>query len=70
MLGVSCAHTAGGSIELQEPMPYAIAAADQATFFAGCLKRATEDCTTKFANIVRFRGFPKLPGQDQMFKGA
>lgn len=64
------AHTAGGAIELQEPMPYAIAVADQATFYAGCRKRGTEDCATKFSNIVRFRGFKDLPGQDQMFKGA
>jgi uncharacterized phage protein (TIGR02218 family) len=62
-------HTSGGAIELQEPMPYAIVAGDQATFFAGCLKRGAEDCSTKFSNIVRFRGFKDLPGQDQMFKG-
>jgi uncharacterized phage protein (TIGR02218 family) len=63
-------HTTGGNIELQEPMPFVIAVADQATFFAGCQKRATEDCTTKFNNIVRFRGFNRLPGTDQMFKGV
>lgn len=63
-------HTAGGNITLQEPMPYAIAVGDQGTFFAGCRKRAAEDCTTKFNNIVRFRGFPSIPGEDQMYKGA
>ncbi len=64
------AHAAGGNIELQEPMPYTIAAADTFTVFAGCLKRATEDCTGKFNNIINFRGFDKVPGQDQMFRGA
>jgi uncharacterized phage protein (TIGR02218 family) len=63
-------HTAGGNIELQEPMPSVIAVGNQATFFAGCRKRASEDCTTKFNNIVRFRGFDRLPGTDQMFKGV
>lgn len=62
-------HTAGGVFVLQEPMPYAIALGDEMTVWAGCRKRATEDCQTKFNNIVRFRGFNKLPGQDQMFKG-
>lgn len=64
------AHTAAGNIELQEPMPYAIAAADQFTVFAGCLKRYTEDCAGKFANGINHRGFPFVPGQDQMFRGA
>lgn len=64
------AHTAGGNIELQEPMPYEIAVDDTFTIFAGCLKRATEDCSGKFSNIINFRGFPAVPGQDQMFRGV
>lgn len=63
-------HSTGGVIELQESMPYAISVGDQMTVFAGCRKRAGEDCRDKFNNIVRFRGFWKLPGQDQMFKGV
>jgi uncharacterized phage protein (TIGR02218 family) len=63
-------HTAGGHIELQEPMPYSVAITDQGTFFTGCLKRFTEDCLGKFNNAPRFRGFPSIPGQDQMFKGV
>jgi hypothetical protein len=62
-------HSAGGVFILQEAMPYAISNGDQMTVWAGCRKRATEDCATKFNNIVRFRGFNKLPGQDQMYKG-
>lgn len=63
-------HLAGGSFELQEPMPYPIAEGDQFTAYAGCMKRYTEDCSQKFQNIINFRGFPFVPGQDQMFKGV
>lgn len=63
------AHTSGGNILLQEPMPYVISASDQGTFFAGCLKRGAEDCTTKFNNITRFRGFKDIPGQDKLYRG-
>jgi len=62
-------HSTGGVIELQESMPYAISVGDEMTVFAGCRKRASEDCNTKFSNIIRFRGFPSLPGLDQVFKG-
>lgn len=63
-------HSSGGVFELQEVMPYAIALGDEMTVYAGCRKRANEDCYTKFNNIIRFRGFNRLPGQDQMFKGV
>lgn len=63
-------HTAGGVFELYEPMPYAVVVSDQATFYAGCQKRADEDCRDKFSNIIRFRGFNRIPGNDQMFKGV
>lgn len=62
-------HAASGNITLVEPMPYAIVAGDQGTFFAGCRKRFTEDCLGKFANELRFRGFKDLPGGDQMYRG-
>lgn len=63
-------HTAGGELELQEPMPFEVLIGDQFTVFAGCMKRANEDCRTKFSNIINFRGFDQVPGQDQMFRGA
>lgn len=62
-------HTTGGVIELQEPFPYAVAVTDQFTVFAGCQKRKA-DCRDKFDNIPNMRGFPDIPGQDQMFKGV
>lgn len=36
---------------------------------AGCDKRA-ETCAAKFANIVNFRGFPHIPGQDAVIRYA
>jgi uncharacterized phage protein (TIGR02218 family) len=58
----------GNQITLQEPMPYPIVTGDACVLYAGCLKRDT-DCRDKFDNIVRFRGFPTVPGQDQMLRG-
>lgn len=57
-----------GNIFLQEPMPYPIEYGDLVTLYVGCLKRE-EDCK-RFGNINRFRGLPKLPGQDQVLKGV
>lgn len=58
-----------GNIWLQEPMPYPIEYGDLVTLYVGCLKRAEEDCAGKFNNIIRFRGFPTVPGQDQVLRG-
>lgn len=63
-------HLAGGALELQEPMPFPITLGDQFTIVAGCLKRYSEDCVAKFNNGINHRGFPFVPGQDQMFKGV
>jgi uncharacterized phage protein (TIGR02218 family) len=39
------------------------------TIRAGCDKRA-ETCRAKFANMVNFRGFPHIPGQDTVVRYA
>ena len=39
------------------------AAGDRFRVIAGCDKRA-ETCKTKFANLINFRGFPHIPGDD------
>ena len=62
-------HWAGGSILLQEPMPYAIEVGDEITIFAGCLKRFNEDCIAKHDNAENFRGYPKVPGNDAVIRG-
>ncbi len=38
---------------------------DTLDLYAGCDKRA-ETCRTKFSNILNFRGFPHMPGEDWM----
>lgn len=56
---------AGGEIELVQPMPEAIAVDDQYSVYAGCDKRRAT-CNSKFANVINFRGFPDVPGRDQL----
>lgn len=63
-------HASGGNILLVQPMPFTVAVGDTYTIWPGCQKRYTEDCGTKFNNQVNFRGFPHLPGGDQILKGV
>lgn len=51
---------------MQLPFPYAIALTDTYSAYPGCKKRFIEDCKTKFANAVNFRGEPHVPGTDQI----
>lgn len=59
----------GANITLVQAMPYEILVGDEFTIFAGCRKRYVEDCGTKFNNQENFRGFPHLPGLDEVLKG-
>ncbi|TNC14777.1 DUF2163 domain-containing protein [Methylobacterium terricola] len=56
---------AGGlaTLDLWEPMPAPIAPGDAFQVTAGCDK-SLASCRDKFANVVNFRGFPDLPGND------
>jgi len=40
------------------------------TAIAGCRKRLTEDCKTKFLNVLNFQGEPHLPGIDRLTAAA
>jgi uncharacterized phage protein (TIGR02218 family) len=60
----------GGVFELQLPMPRAIQVGDTGTVIQGCRKRRTEDCFTKFSNVVNFRGFPDVPGNNKVIGAA
>jgi uncharacterized phage protein (TIGR02218 family) len=51
------------SLDLWQAMPQPIAAGDAFTVTAGCDKRFAT-CHDKFDNIVNFRGFPHIPGND------
>lgn len=53
----------GRRIEVWEALRGGIAPGDQVRFEAGCDKRA-ETCRLKFDNLLNFRGFPHLPGED------
>lgn len=57
-----------GLFTLQLEMPYTVAIGDTYSVYAGCMKRFTEDCGTKFNNKVNFRGEPHVPGNDQILK--
>ena len=53
---------------LQQAMPNTIAIGDTYTITAGCDKLLAT-CKTKFSNVVNFRGFPNVPGQDTLISG-
>jgi uncharacterized phage protein (TIGR02218 family) len=61
-------HQAGGDITLALPMPADILVGDAFTVSPGCRKRLDPDCKTKFNNVVNFRGFPHIPGLDEMLR--
>jgi len=51
------------TVELWQPMYFAIEVGDAFTIQAGCDKRF-ETCREKFDNTINFRGFPHMPGND------
>ena len=59
------AHRGGESarFDLWQAMPYPIEVGDTFTVTAGCDKRFAT-CHDRFDNIVNFRGFPHIPGND------
>jgi len=65
-------HTsAGGEVQIglwQTPVA-AISIGDTFTIRAGCDKQFAT-CKAKFANVANFRGFPHIPGNDFVLKGA
>jgi len=50
-------------IEFWEETPQAIEVGDQFKVIAGC-NRKSDTCRQKFNNLVNFRGFPQMPGED------
>ena len=50
-------------LEMWDPPPFTVQAGDTFQIRAGCDKK-WETCRDKFNNIVNFRGFPKIPGND------
>lgn len=61
-------HGAGGVITLSRPMLLSVAIGNAFSIIAGCRKRLTEDCQTKFSNVVNFQGEPHRPTTDDLTK--
>jgi len=59
-----------GYIGLHLPMLKAVQVGDTYSMTPGCQKRFTEDCQGKFNNTANFRGFPHIPGTDEMITGG
>lgn len=59
---------ASGVTVLQQFMANAIQIGDTYSMSAGCDKLLTT-CKTKFSNVINFRGFPHIPGNDRMVSG-
>lgn len=59
---------AGGVFSLQQSMPYAVTVGDAYSVYSGCDKQRST-CVATFNNVVNFRGFPDVPGQDRMVSG-
>ena len=53
-------------IELAERPPRLIVTGDSFVVRAGCDKTVAT-CSQRFANLVNFRGFPHMPGNDAAF---
>jgi uncharacterized phage protein (TIGR02218 family) len=56
-------NASGEALSLWLPPGRAIAAGDAFTVTAGCDKRA-DTCAAKFSNLINFRGFHLMPGDD------
>lgn len=60
-------HDTGGVLVLALPMPFDITVADTFDLVPGCDKtKAT--CISKYSNVVNFRGFSFVPGQDKVLE--
>lgn len=66
------AHAVEGSsaiLTIYDTPAGSISAGDTFTITAGCDKSA-ETCASRFANLINFRGFPSVPGQDAILSTA
>jgi uncharacterized phage protein (TIGR02218 family) len=69
-LSMEVKRSTSGQLTLHERMPYEIQTGDTYSVYAGCTKRAFEDCRDKFNNYVNFRGFPDVPGASVYRRGS
>lgn len=57
---------ASGVFTLSVPLPFGAQVGDTYSAVPGCRKRYQEDCITKHDNVINFRGFPFIPGEDKI----
>lgn len=57
----------GGQFDMLFAFPFEIAPDDTYTADPGC-SNYPEDCKNKFDNFINYRGFPHLPGRDEISK--
>jgi len=55
---------ATGLVELQVNAPFQVSPGDQFDVYPGC-DRSAETCKVKFNNLLRFGGYPTIPGNDK-----
>ena len=58
-----------GNFLVTVPLPYVPAVGDTFTAYAGCDKTQAT-CTTKFNNVIHYRGFPYMPNPITLFAGS
>lgn len=67
MLPVEIVGGAGSTLELFTPLPAPPTAGDALTLKEGC-DRTRAMCRDRFGNAINFRGFPEVPGTDQVLR--
>ena len=60
----------GGVFTLALPMYGTVAIGDTYSVVAGCRKRLSEDCVTKFSNVLNFQGEPHRQGLNDLTKSV
>lgn len=63
---VKVSYFASGVFTLVVPMWLDIQVGDTLSAVAGCQKRLSEDCITKFDNVLNFQGEPHVPVTDEL----
>lgn len=58
-----------GTVTLQQRLPFGVSAGDTFTLVQGCDKTLST-CKNTYNNVVNFRGFPHMPGQDKVTQYA
>ena len=64
------AHAANGTFTLALPLYGTVAIGNTYSVIAGCRKRLSEDCYTKFNNVLNFQGEPHRQGINDLIKPA